>query len=187
MPTNPQSLCAPCSRRGASGHSGMSVAAARRVAERAHAGQVDPNGEPYISHVARVAAAVPSFARSVAWLHDALERTNIDESTLIDAGASADECHAVRILSRDLDARSDDAYLAYARTIALAGGIAGEIARAVKRADLLDHISHPPTRHGGWTPPYEAAFVVITVVSNRVATTIGSSPGEASRHPGFRA
>jgi hypothetical protein len=77
-------------------------------------------------------AAVPPFARPVAWLHDALERTNIDEPTLIDAGASADECHAVRILSRDLGAQSDD---------------------------------------------YEAAYVVLTVVSSRVAASIGSRAG----------
>lgn len=187
MPTNPQSFPAARSRQDACGNNGISVAAARRVAERAHAGQVDGSGEPYISHVARVAAAVPSFARPVAWLHDALERSNIDERSLIDAGASADECHAVRILSRDLGARSDGAYLAHARTVALAGGIPGKIAPAVKRADLLDHISHPPTRHSGWTPPYEAAFVVLTVVSNRVATSRGSSPAEAFRHAGLRA
>lgn len=153
------------------GTKGISVATARRIAERAHAGQVDRNGEPYISHVARVAAAVPSFVRPVAWLHDTVERTELDEPTLIDAGASADECRALRILSRDLGARSDGAYLAHARRIALSEGIAGEIARAVKRADLLDHLSHRPTRYSGWVPPYEAAFVVLTVVSNKMATS----------------
>ena len=153
------------------GSDGIPVAAARRIAERAHAGQADANGEPYISHVARVAAAVPLFARPVAWLHDALERTNVDVSELVEAGASADECRALRLLSRDLTAQSDSTYLAHARAIGLSQGRAGEIARAVKRADLLDHISHPPTRHDGWTPPYRAAFALLTLVNNKRATS----------------
>ncbi|MFD0738294.1 phosphohydrolase [Lysobacter koreensis] len=51
------------------------VAKARELAHRAHAGQVDKAGRPYIEHVARVAAAVAddSEAEAVAWLHDVLE------------------------------------------------------------------------------------------------------------------
>ena len=48
---------------------------ARDLAHRAHAGQVDKAGRPYIEHVARVAAAVSDEpeAEAVAWLHDVLE------------------------------------------------------------------------------------------------------------------
>ena len=48
---------------------------ARELAHRAHAGQVDKAGRPYIEHVARVAAAVSDDpeAEAVAWLHDVLE------------------------------------------------------------------------------------------------------------------
>ena len=51
------------------------VARARDLAHRAHAGQVDKAGRPYIEHVARVAAAVSDDpeAEAVAWLHDVLE------------------------------------------------------------------------------------------------------------------
>jgi (p)ppGpp synthase/HD superfamily hydrolase len=53
------------------------VAKARALAHRAHAGQVDKAGRPYIEHVARVAAAVAHYAepevQAVAWLHDVLE------------------------------------------------------------------------------------------------------------------
>lgn len=48
---------------------------AKELAHRAHAGQVDKAGRPYIEHVARVAAAVADDpeAEAVAWLHDVLE------------------------------------------------------------------------------------------------------------------
>lgn len=51
------------------------VATARDLAYRAHAGQVDKAGRPYIEHVARVAATVADDpeAEAVAWLHDVLE------------------------------------------------------------------------------------------------------------------
>lgn len=51
------------------------VQRAKALARRAHAGQVDKAGRPYIEHVARVAAAVSDdpVAEAVAWLHDVLE------------------------------------------------------------------------------------------------------------------
>lgn len=51
------------------------VKRARELAHRAHAGQVDKAGRPYIEHVARVAARVADDpeAEAVAWLHDVLE------------------------------------------------------------------------------------------------------------------
>jgi (p)ppGpp synthase/HD superfamily hydrolase len=51
------------------------VQRAKDLAYRAHAGQVDKAGRPYIEHVARVAAAVSDDpeAEAVAWLHDVLE------------------------------------------------------------------------------------------------------------------
>ncbi len=49
------------------------VERAKQLAHRAHAGQVDKAGRPYIEHVARVAAADYPEAEVVAWLHDVLE------------------------------------------------------------------------------------------------------------------
>lgn len=51
------------------------VSRAKALAIRAHAGQVDKAGRPYIEHVARVAAAVSDdpVAEAVAWLHDVHE------------------------------------------------------------------------------------------------------------------
>lgn len=51
------------------------VERAKDLAYRAHAGQVDKAGRPYIEHVARVAAAVSDDpeAEAIAWLHDVVE------------------------------------------------------------------------------------------------------------------
>ena len=51
------------------------VERAKELAHRAHAGQVDKAGRPYIEHVARVAAAVSGdpHAEAVGWLHDVME------------------------------------------------------------------------------------------------------------------
>lgn len=51
------------------------VKEAKEVAHRAHAGQLDKAGKPYIYHVERVAAAVSGDdeAEAVAWLHDVAE------------------------------------------------------------------------------------------------------------------
>jgi len=53
------------------------VARARDLAHRAHAGQVDKAGRPYIEHVRRVADTVAAtgddVSVAVAWLHDVLE------------------------------------------------------------------------------------------------------------------
>lgn len=48
---------------------------AKELAYRAHAGQVDKAGRPYIEHLSRVADAVADDpeAEAVAWLHDVLE------------------------------------------------------------------------------------------------------------------
>jgi hypothetical protein len=144
---------------------GMSVAVARAIAERAHARHLDKRGQPYINHVGRVAAGVPLFARSVGWLHDVVERSSVDESVLLAAGASLDECFALRLLSREKGARCDDAYLEHVRVIALSAGVSGRIARAVKRADLLDHVAHRAVCPGGCPPPCGAALTVLMMVS----------------------
>ena len=53
------------------------VKVAEKIAGKAHAGQTDKSGQPYIGHIQRVAARMVSDeARCVAWLHDVLEDTN---------------------------------------------------------------------------------------------------------------
>ncbi len=150
---------------------GMSVAAARRIAQRACEGRVDANGEPSFAHAGRVAAGVPLFARAVGWLHDAVERSGVDESVLIASGASSEERAALRLLSGGQRECSNDAFLERARAVARVPGASGRIARAVKRADLLDHVSHRAPRSGVWSPPYGAALVSLMLVSASSADT----------------
>jgi hypothetical protein len=149
----------------------MSVTAARRIAQRAYEGQADANGEPCIAHAGRVAAGVPLFARAVGWLHDAVEGSGVDESVLIASGASSEERAALKLLSGGQGECSDDAFLERARVIARSLGASGRIARAVKRADLLDHVSHRAPRSGVWSPPYGAALVALMMVSASSADT----------------
>ena len=152
---------------------GMSLGAARFLAERAHEGHVDASGVPSIAHAGRVAAGVPLFARAADWLHDVVERSEVDQSMLITARASPDERVALRLLSRAGRACSDDVFLEGVRVIARASGASGRIARAVKRADLLDHVARRATRSELWSPPYGAALAVPVMVG---ATSAGADP-----------
>ena len=133
----------------------MSADRARALAERLHHGQRDRGGARLIDHVRRVAASVPRHARVVAWLHETLEHASISEEALLADGLSVAELRALRLLTRDLDSRSDTIYLAHIERLAQARGPGAEIARSVKRADLTDRKLHPSNRAGGWSPPYE--------------------------------
>jgi hypothetical protein len=135
----------------------MEVGRAKAIATAAHRGTRTLNSELLLSHVERVASAVPDWARPVAWLHEVLERTDMSEEALLRQGVTSDELRALRLLSRG-DSSSDRAYLGHIELIARAGGTAGRLARAVKRADLEDRKRHPLVRSNGWSPPYGAAL-----------------------------
>lgn len=80
------------------------VERAKDLAHRAHAGQVDKAGRPYIEHVSRVAAAVSDDpeAEAVAWLHDVLEDGDAD--SIKDASNFPDRIrYAVTLLTRCTD------------------------------------------------------------------------------------
>ncbi len=101
----------------------------------------------------------------LAGLHDVLDRSGVDESVLIAAGASRDQRVALRLLAGGNAERSNDRYLEHVRVVALWPGASGWIARAVKRADLLDHVLHWAARAGVWSPPYGAAVVTLMIAS----------------------
>ncbi len=139
----------------------MDADRARALAERLHHGQCDAGGRPLIEHVQRVAAAVPSDARIVAWLHEVLEYTSISEEALLAERLSLDQLRALRLLTHDKDAQSNASYLAQVELIARAKGAGASIARSVKRADLADRALKPPIRANGWSPPYELALAIL--------------------------
>ena len=140
-------------------NAGLPCEDARMIAEAAHRGQTEPSGRPYIDHVRRVAAAVPPEAVSVAWLHDALERSEVSEESLVAAGLSPHERAALRLLThRDVEERDDATFLSHVRIIAATPGRAGRIARAVKRADMEDRMRMPRDPDAAWRPPYREAL-----------------------------
>jgi hypothetical protein len=133
----------------------MDRAVARTIAQDSHAGQRDRIGEPLIDHVSRVAAAVPPTAQTTAWLHDLLERTGVDVEVLAARGLTTLERTALDLLTRG----ADESFEAYVLRIAHAGGAAGDLARTVKVADLLDHISREQKgRMAADAPPYRWAL-----------------------------
>lgn len=97
---------------------------------RAHAGQTDKLGEPYIGHVVRVAAAFDGIERQcTALLHDIVEDTQI---TLSDLARDFPDVvvRAVEAISR----RQDEDYDVYLSRVA-----ADPIAFEVKLADMADN------------------------------------------------
>lgn len=158
---------------------------ARALAERLYEGQLDEGGAPLIEHVRRVAAAVSRDARVVGWLHEAFEHTLISAESLLAEGVSTDELHALKLLTRDQDSRSNASYLAHVQEIAEARGTGARIARSVKRADLADRTVHRSIRTDGWSPPYELGLAIL----QRTASLRPSVPplGLPRTDPGFRA
>jgi (p)ppGpp synthase/HD superfamily hydrolase len=102
------------------------------LAARAHRGQQDRGGQPYVLHVLRVMLRQhDEVARIVAVLHDVLEDTSITLADLSEAGYSAEICVAVDCLTR----RTSEPYEEMIDRVA-----ANPIARRVKLADLEDNM-----------------------------------------------
>ncbi|GIV58107.1 MAG: hypothetical protein KatS3mg042_1020 [Rhodothermaceae bacterium] len=102
------------------------------LAARAHRGQRDRAGAPYILHVLRVMLAMPDeTARMAAVLHDVVEDTACTLDDLRAAGFPEEVVSAVDALTR----RPGEPYEAFIRRAA-----AHPVARRVKRADLEDNM-----------------------------------------------
>jgi (p)ppGpp synthase/HD superfamily hydrolase len=102
------------------------------LAVKAHHGQKDRAGEPYILHPLRLMFRQDSeAARIAAILHDVVEDTAVTLEQLREIGFSEDILSAVELLTHDpLDSYED--YVAKLKT--------NPIARAVKLADLEDNM-----------------------------------------------
>src|SRR3954454_7007506 len=124
---------------------------ASQIAKKMHGDQRDPLRDPVLEHLVRVAAAVPSEAQRVAWLHDAIERTPMTPDELRDAGLTDLELEALALLSRE----PAESYELYALRIAFAAGGAGRLARRDSVPAPAGHIAHglPPIG----APPYRWA------------------------------
>lgn len=113
---------------------------AHAAARRVHAGQLTRSGEPLIAHVERVASAVPAESRTLAYLHDMLERADGAMEELRELGINEIELAVLCLLTR----HPDETYTAYVMRIARADGKPGRIARTIKLADLDDHLRQRP-------------------------------------------
>ncbi len=106
---------------------------AMAIAADAHRGQTDKRGRPKLEHCRRVAAAVNGLpAKTVAWLHDVVEKNDGWSTMRLEAeGFPADVVRAVDAMTR----RPGEDYFAFARRAA-----SDPLARPVKRADLQDNL-----------------------------------------------
>lgn len=102
------------------------------LAARAHAGQRDKGGQPYILHPLRVMMAMTTDAeRIAAVLHDIVEDTSITFDDLAAEGFADEIVTAIRALTKFKGETREQA----ARRI-----VRDPIARAVKLADIADNM-----------------------------------------------
>jgi hypothetical protein len=124
---------------------------ARSIAYYSHHGRRDRMGELQIEHVTRVVAAVPPPARTTAWLHDVLEHSDTPSAALRQGGMTELEEEALDLLTR----RADEDFELHMLRIAHAPGPAGDVARAIKIADLDDQLARSAQDPLRWElPPY---------------------------------
>lgn len=104
-----------------------------QTARRAHEGQLDKSGRPYIAHPLRVMGTLrDEHERMTAVLHDVVEDTSVTLADLTAAGCPEEVVAAVAAISKQ-PGEDQAAYLARVS--------ANPIARAVKRADIADNMS----------------------------------------------
>jgi len=102
------------------------------IAARAHAGQVDKAGEPYVLHPMRLMLKVRGpLQRMAAVLHDVVEDSAVTLQDLRDEGFPAEVVDAVQALTKQ-EGES--------RLSAAARAAANPIARVVKLADVGDNM-----------------------------------------------
>jgi hypothetical protein len=130
---------------------------ARDIAHSIHGDQRDRSGGLLVDHLERVAAAVPADARPVAFLHDVLEHSDTPACDLEREGLTPVELAALTLLTRE----PDESFELHALRIAHSKGPEGSLARAIKIADLDDHLAHDGLRTSerpyGWARRHVAA------------------------------
>ena len=101
---------------------------AYEIAKKAHLGQIDKAGEDYIKHPEKVASFVSSDEeKSVAYLHDVIEDTELTLEDLREYGFSEEVLKAVDVITKK---RWQD-YQTYLNSVK-----ENKLARVVKLADL---------------------------------------------------
>tara|TARA_B100000945_G_scaffold298477_1_gene278333 strand:- start:168 stop:599 length:432 start_codon:yes stop_codon:yes gene_type:complete len=110
-----------------------------KLAVKAHKGQVDRFGQPYILHPLRMMLSVKKNSEKiVALLHDTVEKTTTTYDDLREKGFSGDVIEAVNSLTR----RKGEDYDAYISRVSK-----NSIAVIVKIADLNDNLKESKKRY----------------------------------------
>ena len=108
----------------------IDVAAARALATKAHEGQTDKAGLPYITHPERVALRMESpELQVIGWLHDTVEDTTLTVKDIAERFGPETAASVDAISRRDGEKWSD-----YLDRVA-----ANPMARQVKISDLIDN------------------------------------------------
>lgn len=111
------------------------VETALEIALKAHKGQKDKAGQPYIFHPMRLAAQFDRFDyKAAAYLHDALEDSSITAAQLLEAGIPDYVVEVVELLTFR-GPKTDYEYFKYIKNVRR-----NPMARDIKRADLLDNL-----------------------------------------------
>ena len=101
---------------------------AYEIAKKAHLGQIDKAGEDYIKHPEKVASFVSSDEeKSVAYLHDVIEDTELTLEDLREYGFSEEVLEAVDVITK----KKGQDYQTYLNSVK-----ENKLARVVKLADL---------------------------------------------------
>ena len=111
-----------------------------KIAFKAHDGQIDKSGVPYITHPIHIAEQMKDEDSCVvALLHDVLEDTDITEEELLEEGFTKKQVDAIKVMTR----KKTIPYMVYIKKIR-----ENPLASTVKKADLthnmdLSRISNP--------------------------------------------
>lgn len=135
------------------------VKLAHEIAKRAHKGQVDKAGAPYILHPETVASFVTKDdEKIVAYLHDVIEDTPCQLRDLENAGFSSEIIKVVDLLTR----KTGQSYKQYLKLVKT-----NELARVVKLADLkhnsdLSRLTHVTENDIKRLKKYQDAIVFLS-------------------------
>jgi GTP diphosphokinase / guanosine-3',5'-bis(diphosphate) 3'-diphosphatase len=128
------------------------------IAAKAHSGQVDKGGQPYILHPLRLMLSVRSLhERMAAVLHDVVEDTDLTLSDLAMEGFPAEVVSAIQALTKlPGESRIEAAHRAAAHPVA----------RVVKLADVTDNmdisrIAEPTEKDFARLKEYEQVRLVL--------------------------
>ena len=128
------------------------------IATKAHAGQFDKGGRPYILHPTKVAESVDTIEQKiVAYLHDVCEDSTTTFNDLLEAGFPEEIVNCVRLLTKE----KGSVYIDYIEKIKQ-----NDTARAVKIADLkhnldVSRITTPTKRDFGRLQRYQKALAIL--------------------------